>query len=76
MTISYDSLAVSILLSKSSPKAKQAQLKKLAARASGQRECPECGTVAVHEDNGCTGEELSWCCIECGCHFDEVAFFP
>lgn len=68
----YDTQAISVLLSNESKAAKQTQLQALLSHAEGVRECPECGTTTVHEDNGCVGLDKSWCCIECGCHFDEA----
>lgn len=71
----YDSKTVDILLSKDTSEAtKKALLEALCRHAKGVRECPECGTEAVHEDNGCEGLDKSWCCNECGCHFDEADF--
>lgn len=35
--------------------------------------CPECGAHGPHDDNGMAGEELTWCCHECGAHFDDNA---
>lgn len=38
----------------------------------GKVECPECGDMGPHDDNGRTGDERSFCCRKCGTHFDEV----
>jgi len=32
--------------------------------------CPECGDNGPHDDNGCTGRSLTYCCRSCGMHFD------
>lgn len=52
-----------------------AQFERL-ARAAGmqtERECPECGAAGPHEDNGAVRPaDLSFCCSECGCHFDAI----
>jgi hypothetical protein len=35
----------------------------------GRIECPFCGSVGPHDDNGCSNRELTWLC-ECGEQFD------
>ncbi len=66
----YDQMALGILMSKGSEKEKQAQLTKLLNHAKGRLECPECGDMGPHDDNGQSGDELSFCCNKCGTHFD------
>lgn len=34
--------------------------------------CPECGEHGPHEANGQRGAEESFCCRDCGLHFDAV----
>jgi DNA-directed RNA polymerase subunit RPC12/RpoP len=55
---------------------KDVALEKLARKASdavrNRVECPECGHKGPHDDNGRTGDELSYCCCSCGTHFDSV----
>lgn len=34
------------------------------------KECPRCGGFGPHLDNGAKGIDLSYCCPECGEHFD------
>jgi len=74
MKTSWDGLAVRVMLGSGSLKAKQAQLAQLAKRAKDQLEnrveCPECGHKGPHDDNGQTGVHLSYCCCNCGAHFD------
>lgn len=69
-TVTYDELALQVLLSKDS---RPEQDKKLAALARHANEfltrtmpCPECGSTEQHEDNGCSGFDLSLLCTECG----------
>lgn len=33
-------------------------------------DCPACGHDGPHDDNGLTGDERSFCCTECGEHWD------
>jgi transposase-like protein len=75
--MTYDEMAVEIMLGPGSKKAKQAKLSKLAkqakARLENRIECPECGNEGPHEDNGCSGSQKSYLCTACGCCFDEVS---
>lgn len=67
----YDERAVELLLA-----GDQAGVERLAREArdflENRVECPACGSKGPHDDNGCTGEDLSYCCTECGEHFDAV----
>lgn len=73
--MTYDELAVEVLLGPGSEKQKQAKLSKLAKQArdrlENRIECPECGHKGPHDDNGRTGSQRSYCCCNCGTHFDE-----
>lgn len=73
--MTYDQMAVRILLGSGSDKAKQEKLSKLAKQAKDRLEnrvaCPECGDEGPHDDNGRTGSQRSFCCCACGTHFDE-----
>lgn len=31
--------------------------------------CPECGNLGPHDSNGCSGDDLAFCCSSCGEHF-------
>ena len=68
-----DSLALQILLSDASDADKQAKLAALARVLERQLlggECPECGHVGPHDDNGHTGADRSFCCVRCGTQWD------
>lgn len=67
----YDQLALDILMDKGSEKQKKARFTKLMNHAKGRLECPECGDMGPHDDNGHTGEDRSYCCNACGSHFDD-----
>lgn len=64
-----DQMAVDLLLV-----GDQAGLSKLAGELKnvneGRLECPDCGDIGPHEDNGETGSRLAFCCRACGMHFD------
>lgn len=66
----YDQMALDILMGNGTQKEKQAQLSKLQDHAAGRVECPECGDMGPHDDNGRTGDDRSYCCNKCGTHFD------
>jgi hypothetical protein len=72
--MTYDEAALRILLNPSSPARQQAALTALAAKGraevANRMPCPECGDRGPHDDNGLTGEELSFCCRNCGTHWD------
>lgn len=72
--MTYDEMAVEVLLGEGTPSEKQAKLTKLAVQAKDQLEnripCPDCGNAGPHDDNGMTGLQLSYCCSDCGMHFD------
>lgn len=72
--MTYDKMAVGVLLGPGSEKSKQARLTNLAKQASDRLEnrveCPECGSMGPHDDNNQTGASLSYCCTSCGSHFD------
>jgi transposase-like protein len=71
--MTYDQMAIEILISDRTPTERAAALEKLARHAKGERTCPNCGTTDVHEDNGATrADELTWLCTRCGEQFDEV----
>jgi len=76
MNMTYDELAVEILMGGGSEQSKQAKLSKLAKQAKARLEnrvsCPECGNEGPHEDNGATGAHKSYLCTNCGCCFDEA----
>jgi len=71
---SYDAMAIRIMLGAGSKVERQAKLTKLAAEAKARIEnrveCPECGSHGPHEDNGCSGRDLSYLCTSCGYTFD------
>lgn len=46
-----------------------ALFKQVSDAVEGRVECPECGDKGPHEDNGCTGIHLNYCCQKCGAHF-------
>jgi transposase-like protein len=76
--MTYDSLAVRILLSDAPEHVKRAQLAAASRRASDEINnvlaCPECGARGPHDDNGARRRsELSYCCCECGTQFDAEA---
>jgi len=75
--MTYDEMAVEILMGPGLVKTKQSKLSKLAkqaaARLENRVECPECGHEGPHEDNGCSGSQKSYLCSGCGCCFDAVA---
>jgi len=69
--MNMDQAAIRIMLNATlSQKAKQAALTKLARtlkdRLNNRIECPDCGDMGPHHDNG--AETL--CCQACGMHFD------
>lgn len=72
-TKTADQMALEILMSQPAAK-KQAQLSRLYAEVTAVRanrvSCPECGSKGPHEDNGCRGADLAFCCKDCGSHFD------
>jgi transposase-like protein len=45
-----------------------------AANDEGEILCPECEQEGPHADNGGRGVHLSFCCSECGTHFDAESF--
>jgi ribosomal protein L37AE/L43A len=65
--------ALDILLSRKSASQKEADLKKLAKTVSNivrnRIECPECGHMGPHDDNGRV-DDLTYCCRACGTHWD------
>lgn len=69
---SADVMALRILMGPE--KGRQAKLTALAnqvkAYIENRVECPECGSMGPHDDNGCRASELVFCCTSCGCHFD------
>ncbi len=67
----HDQMALDVLVDNGSQKEKRARLKKLNDYAEGKIECPECGDMGPHDDNGHTGEDRSYCCCKCGTHFDD-----
>lgn len=74
MARTYDLQALDILLSGGSEQTRKAKLATLAAQAQARIEnrieCHECGSHGPHDDNGRTGEEKTYCCSECGNHFE------
>ena len=71
--MTYDALALEILMSSAPGHVKDARLAALYAAAEKADEggpCPDCGNSGPHEDNGRSGSERSFCCIECGTHWD------
>jgi len=40
------------------------------AISDGRFACHECGDAGPHDDNGCTGSRLAFCCKACGTHMD------
>jgi rubredoxin len=36
----------------------------------GRLECPECGDMGPHDDNGVTGPERAYACRACGMCFE------
>lgn len=73
--MTFDQLALSIMLSTDSPARKQARLTALAKQArgllSGEAACPCCGSHGPHEDNGASRvSELTYLCVTCGEQFD------
>lgn len=74
MARTYDQKAVEILMGSGSEEARQAQLTNLASQAraalENRFECPECGNLGPHQDNGRVGVDRAFCCANCGSHFD------
>jgi transposase-like protein len=73
--MTYDEMAVEIMIGPGSAKSRQAKLSKLAKQAKveveGRLPCPECGDEGPHDDNGATRRsQVSFCCNQCGTHFD------
>ena len=68
-----DAMALDILLA-GGPRM-QARLTALHAYVERQHTggaCPACGAAGPHDDNGCSGDELSFCCCACGEQWDAV----
>jgi len=72
--VTYDELALEILMSSAPKNVKDARLAKLYAEAkNASGPCPECGYAGPHEDNGASQpSELSFCCTNCGTHWDAL----
>lgn len=72
--MTYDQAALKILLGRGTESQKQSALSCLAKHARGRlensEECPGCGAIGPHDDNGMTGDERSLCCAKCGNHWD------
>jgi hypothetical protein len=67
--MSYDELAVLVLLGKGTAQQKQAKLAQLTKRANNEVACPDCGHEGPHDDNGERGEEFALGCTGCGMAF-------
>jgi hypothetical protein len=71
--MTYDQMALKILLGGGSETTKQAALKRLAsdgrAALNGRHECPRCGFSGPHDDNGLSGSMQSFMCV-CGEQWD------
>jgi hypothetical protein len=70
--VSFDQLAVQVLLSKGSQAQKQRLLKELSAQVTAAvhktHACPDCGSTAPKEDNGIPPSDFDYSllCLDCG----------
>lgn len=71
--MTYDELAVEILLGEGTPELKLVKLgqakRQAKAHLENRFECPDCSHAGPHEDNNERGAEFALACTGCGTHF-------